>query len=105
MTVAELTQPCLGFFEPALVAIERRNLDARTGKTDRSGAADAAASSGDDGNAARQAEPVGRMVFTHGRLPYIWFMPESITERVTGVRDPGTHAGIAFAPDLAQPRC
>ncbi|WGS24133.1 hypothetical protein MTX22_09825 [Bradyrhizobium sp. ISRA463] len=102
MTVAEFAQPCLCLGKPALVAIERGNLGARTRKTDRGGTADAASSAGDDGNAARQAEPVGRMVFSHGHLLRIWFMPTSITE---GVRDPGTHAGIAFAPSLAQPWC
>jgi len=29
-------------------------------------------------------------------------MPASITERAADMRDPGTHAGIAFVPDLAQ---
>ena len=75
MAVAERAELCLGLRQPTLVAIERGDFDAGTRETDSGGAADAAASAGDDGNAARQAEPVGGMLFGHGRLPRVLIMP------------------------------
>ena len=53
--------------EPLLVAVDRGDMRAGLSKIDRNRAADAPAPAGHHADAAGQAKPVGRKLFSHGR--------------------------------------
>jgi hypothetical protein len=65
MAGAELAEFGARYFKTALIKIDRGNAGADFGETEGRGAADAAASACHHANAARQAEPIRRILPCH----------------------------------------